>query len=191
MNEFVAAVDLQVRLPPEGSLPALGSLVHLRVAPVFLVLRRTRHAEDRGIDKSVVADLDPLAGQVGIHGREQPLAELSPLQQMAELADRGLIRCPFLPQVNPCKDPHRGHVVQGFFHHRDREVEPQLQEVHSQHPLQRNRRLAAGLTHLRIVRLDHRYPLAPRHDSVSLREKAPAPCHLPLPLKPGQRLLFH
>src|SRR5579863_602507 len=191
MNELVSAIYPQVRLHAEVILLPLGGLMHLWIALAVLVLCRARRADDRRIDDRAVADLDPVAGQIPVHGRQQLLAELVPLEQVPEFAHRGLIRRSFLAQVDAGETTHRRRVVQRFLHSRIGEVEPQLQEVHPQHPLKRNRRPATGFAHLRVVWLHYRSELCPRHDLIHLRQKLRAPCRLAVPFKARQRLLLH
>lgn len=105
--------------------------------------------------------------------REELLAELVTLEQMAELAHRRFVRRRLTTQINAGKAAHRRRVVQGFLDRRVRQVEPLLQEVHPQHPLQRQRqrREPALRTRLRVERFDHGTQLCPRHHPVHLREE--------------------
>jgi len=68
-------------MPKYHCLP-LGGLMHLWISFAVLVLCRTRRADDRRIDDRTVADLDPVAGQIPVHGRQQLLAELVPFEQV-------------------------------------------------------------------------------------------------------------
>src|SRR5690606_17247355 len=87
VNELLTAVDRNMRRHPEVPLLALRRLMHLGVTLALLVLRRARRADDRRVHNRALADLDAATGQVLVHGRQQLLAELVPLQQMTELAD--------------------------------------------------------------------------------------------------------
>jgi hypothetical protein len=86
---------------------------------------------------------------------------------------------------------HRHRVVQRLFHGRVRQVEPLLQKVHPQHPLQPYRwTTVAGLG---IKRLDLRAKLTPRHNDLHLRQKLRPPRLLAVPLKTSRHrkaLLF-
>jgi len=115
MNELVTTVDRHVRLHSEVPLLALGGLMHLRVALALSVLGRTRCADDRRIDDRALADLDAVVRQIRVHPRQQLLAELVPLQQMTELADRRLIRSRLLAQIDAREPAHRFRVVQRLF----------------------------------------------------------------------------
>jgi hypothetical protein len=192
MDQLRATVDADVRLHPEVPLRALRCLVHLRISPAVLVLRRARRADDRRIHNRALGDLDAAAMQMLVHRRQQHLAELVPFQQVSKLAHRGLIRRPFDPQINADETAHRDRVVQRFLNRRIRQVEPQLQEVDPQHPLQRDRRSATALAHLRVRRLHRRRQFRPRNDLVHVREKLRAARGLPVLLKSRQcRLLHH
>jgi len=54
-----------------------------------------------------------------------------PLQQVAEVEDRGLIRDAVIAQFNPGKAAHRLAVMQCFFRHRIAQRIPVLQEVNA------------------------------------------------------------
>ena len=108
--------------------------------------------------------LMPLRCRWSLTAVSSSLAELVALQQVAELADRRLVRRAFDPEIDADEAAHRHRVVQRFLHRRVRQVEPQLQEVNPQHPLQRNRRTPAVLADLRVHRLHRRRQLRPRND---------------------------
>src|SRR5208283_4434796 len=79
-----------------------------------------------------------------------------------------------------------------FFQPRVRQVEPLLQKVHAQHPLQPYR--GPPVAGLGIVRLDQRTQLAPRHHLLHLFQKQRALGLLGVPLKAShhrQCPLFH
>ena len=191
MNELRPTVHAHVGLRAEIPLLALRRLMHLGVLLPVLVLRRTRRGDDRCIDDRAVGDLDPAAPQVFIDCHQQALTEFVLLQQVTELAHPRLIRSAFCPEVDANKAAHRDRVVQRFLHRRVRQVEPELQKVDPQHPLERYRRPTAQLAHLRIKPLDDRNELGPRQHPVHVREELCAPRRLPVLLKPGQRLLLH
>jgi hypothetical protein len=126
-----------------------------------------------------------------VHRRQQRLAQFVPLEQVSKLAASRLIRRSLLAQIDAGEAAHRHRVVQRFLQRRIRQVEPQLQKVQARHPLQRNRRAAAQLAHLRIVRLDHRYQICLWHDLIHVREKLRPPRRLAVALETRQRLLLH
>src|SRR6266536_3485535 len=78
-----------------------------------------------------------------------------------------------------------------FLRRRVREVEPLLQEVDPQHPLQAHRRTSRGT--LAVGRFDQRAQLFPRHHPIHLGEKPCPARRLRVLLEPrtAQRHLFH
>jgi hypothetical protein len=139
VDQLRLAVDANVGLHPKVPLVALRHLMHLRVALAILVLGRTRCTDDRRVHDRAVRDLDAVAPQMLVDRLQQRLAQLVALQQMPELAHRRLVRCAFDPEIDTDEPAHRHRVVERFLNRRVRQVEPQLQEVDPQHPLQRNR----------------------------------------------------
>ena len=112
-----------------------------------------------------------------------PPAQAVLFQQMAELADRRLVRHRLSPQVNAHELPHHHRVIQGLFHRRVRQVEPLLQKVNAQHPLHAHRRTAVA--RLRIMRLNQRTQLWPWHHQLHLFQKQRTPRLLRISLKAG------
>ena len=86
-----------------------------------------------------------------------------------------LVRCWLAAQIDPNEATHRGAVIQRIFHRRVRQVEPDLQKINPQHPVNANRRAAA--IPLGIMRFDQSAQLAPRHNRVHLSQK-PLPARL-------------
>jgi hypothetical protein len=125
----------------------------------------------------------------------QPLEELAShlvlLQQVPELTHCGLIGHRLASQVNTHEAAHRSRVVKRFFDRRIREVEPLLQEIDAQHPLQPDRR--ASVARLRIHRFDQRAQLAPWHHALHLGQKRCTTCRLRETFKSrrGQCHLLH
>ena len=72
-------------------------------------------------------------------------------------------------QIDPNEVTHRGAVIQRIFHRRVRQIEPDLQKIDPQHPVNANRRAAA--TALWIVRFDQPAQLAPGHNQLHLTQK--------------------
>ena len=66
------------------------------------------------------------------------LAEPLSLDQMAEFADRRLIRRSLIPKINAHQVPDRGAVIEAVLSLRVRQVEPLLQEGDAQHPFNPN-----------------------------------------------------
>src|SRR5664279_951029 len=100
---------------------------------------------------------------------------------MTELAYCGLVRHRLPPQIDVHKLPHHDRVVQRLFQPRVRQVEPLLEKVHSQHPLQPYR--GPPVAGLWIVRFDQRTQLTPRHNLFHFLQKQSAPGLLGVPLK--------
>ena len=74
---------------------------------------------------------------------------------------------------------------------RIRQVEPQLQEIHSQHPFQRDRWPAPGFVDLRIHRRDRSGQLRLRNHAIHVRQELGSPGPLPVSLKSCQCLRLH
>ncbi len=191
VHELRPAVDSDVRLHAEKPLFSLRRLMHLRVALALFVLRRTRCTDDGRIDNRPGRDLDAAASEVLVHTHQQLLSQFVFLQQMAKFAYRGLIRRSFHSQVNADEVTHGHRVVQRFLDRRIRQVEPQLQEIDPQHPLQRQRRPASCLANFWIKRLNDRRQLRPGHDHLHIGEKLRASRRLAVSLESRQCLLLH
>jgi hypothetical protein len=78
------------------------------------------------------------------------------LEQVAEAAHRRLVRHRLAAEVDPDKAPHRRRIVERLLDRRVRQIEPLLQKIDAQHPLDPDRRPA--IARLRIERLDQRAP---------------------------------
>ena len=181
-----------MRLHAEVPLVALLHLVHLRVALLVLVFGRRRRMQDGRVHDGAGADLQPMPGQIAIDRSQHLLAEPVALEQMAELAHGGLIRRRLATQVDAHERAHGERVVERVFNGWIGQVEPLLEKVNPQHPFQPDRRTAvAGL---RIMWLDQRHQLRPRHHTLHLREELRTP-RLPSetlkPCRQRQRLLLH
>jgi hypothetical protein len=183
VDDLGGTVNADVRLHAEVPLVAFLGLVHLRVPLPALVLGRGWGADDRRIDDGAGADLEALARQVAVDRAQDRLAQRVRFQQVAELADRGLVGGRFSAQIDTDKLAHGARVVQRLFHRRVRQVEPVLQEMDAQHPLQSDGRAARTLGG-RVMRLDQRYQLGPRHHRVHLGQKLRPPGHLVVLRKP-------
>lgn len=145
-------------------------LAHLRIALAVLVLGRARGIDDGGVHDRPPAHLQAVLLQVVLDQYEQLLAQVVGLQQVTELADRGLVRDRFPAEVDADEAAHRPGVVQGFLDRRVGQVEPVLQEVDAQHPLDTNRP-AAGTLGLGVERLHHAGQVGPRNDPVHVIEE--------------------
>jgi hypothetical protein len=141
--------------------------MHVGVARLVGVLGRRRRTDDRRIDDRASRHLQSPGLQMPMHFLEDPAAQVVLLQQMPEAANRGLVRHRLAAQVDADEAAHRRRIIERFLDRRVGQVEPLLQEVDAQHPLDPDRRTAvAGL---RIKRLDLAAQRRPRHDLVHLR----------------------
>src|SRR5207248_5848104 len=94
-------------------------------------------------------------------------------------------------QIDTDKAAHRRRIVERFLRRRVRQIEPLLQEIDAQHPLDPDRRPA--IARLRIEWLDHRTQRRPRHHPLHLGKKRCPPRRLGVAVKPHcrQRQLLH
>ena len=99
VNRARPRINANVRLHAEIPLVAFFRLMHLGVAFVLGVFRRTRRRDNRGVDDCSSGNLHAILSQVGIHRREQCLSQLVLLQEMAEFADRRFVRNTRSPEV--------------------------------------------------------------------------------------------
>jgi hypothetical protein len=107
---------------------------------------------------------------------EQPPAQIVFLEQVAEAAHRRLVRHRLAAKVDANKTPHRRRIVQRLFHRRIRQIEPVLQEIDAQHPLDPDRR--AAIARLRIDRFDQLSQRRPRYNALHLGKKRCPPRRL-------------
>ena len=170
VDQFAPAVHPDMRLHPKIPLIAFLRLMHLRVPLPVLVLRRTRRADNGGIDDGTGIYLHPILMQILGNQGKQPVTKIVPFQKVAKLADRRLVRRRLPPQVDAHKTTHRPRIVQRLFHSRVRQIEPVLQKVNAQHALNTHRRSAPALPP-GIEGLNHRRQLRPRYDPVHLFQK--------------------
>lgn len=156
------AVHADVQLHTVEPLLAFAHLVHLGVTLPLGVLGRARRPDDRRVDDGSGTDLQAPALQHFAHLGEQCLAELVLFEQPAKLQQRGGIGYALSSKIDPDEAPQRGAVEQRVFAGRIRQIEPVLNEIHPQHPLEPDRR--PSVARLRIERLDHAVELGPWHD---------------------------
>jgi hypothetical protein len=134
----------------------------------------------------------PLGLQVRAHGLEDAPPKLVALQQMAELADRGLVGHRLMAQVDAGELANRHRLVQRLLNGRITEVEPVLQEVNAQHALQPHGRSAAAC--LRVVRLEQGAQIGPGQHRIHLGQELGSLGLLAEPVEPTARqrhLLVH
>ncbi len=172
-------------LHAEVPLIALLGLVHVGIARLVGVLGRGRRVDDRRIDDGALGNLDPARLEMAVNLLEHPSAQIVLLEQMAETAHRRLVGHRLAAQVDADEAPHRKRVIQRLLDRRIRQVEPVLDKVDAQHPLQADRR--ATVPGFRIDRLDQPTQAAPRHHSLHLRQKRRPPRRLAVTLEPRRR----
>lgn len=170
VNELGATVDTDMALHAEIPLVALASLVHLRIAFLLLVLGRTGRTDDGGIDDRTTGYLQTVLLKVLIDQMEQLIAQVVLLHQMAELADRGFVRCRLTTEINAHELAQGAGVVEGFFCGWIGQVEPMLEKMNAQHALDADG-TAPGTLRFGIERLYSLAQLFPGNDVVHLFEK--------------------
>jgi len=192
VDEFGAAVHSYMGLHAEVPLLALACLVHLGVTLLISVLRGTRGAYDGGVDDGAGGDLDAVLREVLPYEGEEPLAEVVGLEDVAELADGGLIGSGFAAKVDADKSAHGAGIVKGLFNRGVREVEPVLEKMDTEHAFNAYgpsaRPFGAGIK--------RRYNLReffPGDDAVHLGKKTLPAGELTVPFKTilGKCLLAH
>jgi len=109
--------------------------LHAEIVQVSL-LRGGRGVDDGGVHDGPFGESQSFLLEVGVDFLKDPFPEAVGLEKMAELADGGLVGDRFVPEVDSDEAPHGFHVVEGFFRSRITEVEPVLQEMDSELPLQ-------------------------------------------------------
>jgi len=192
VDEFGAAVHPYMGLHAEVPLLALPCLVHLGVTLLIPVLRGTRGAYDGGVDDGAGGDLDAVLREVLPYEGEEPLAEVVGLEDVAELADGGLVGSGFAAKVDADKSAHGPGIVKGLFNRRVREVEPVLEKMDAEHALNAYGPSASPFG----AGIKRRYNLRefpPRDDTVHLGKKTLPAGELAIPFKtiPGKCLLAH
>src|ERR1700694_4383806 len=100
MNDLRLAIHLNMRFHPEVTFLALPRLMHLRIAFLLAVLRRTRSVNDRRIDDGAGGDLDTTALEVKVDRLQHGSAKRVRLQQMTELADGRFVGYRLVAEIN-------------------------------------------------------------------------------------------
>jgi len=75
-----------------------------------------------------------------LHLVEQLLAQMVRLEQVPKAAHRRLVGHRLAAEIDVDKAPHCRRIVKRLFHRRVRQIEPLLQEIDAQHPLDPDRR---------------------------------------------------
>lgn len=191
VNQLGFAVDTDMGLHAKEPLVAPASLVHIRIALLFLVLGRAGRVDDTGIDDSAPVHLQAIFLQILIDQIKQSISQIMALHQMAELTDFCFVRRRLLTEVNAHKLTHRGGIVQNFFSGRIGQIEPVLQEIDTQHTLDADRTAASPLR-LGLERLDGFAKLFPGDDPFHVvQELFLAGLLAKLLETVGERCLFH
>ena len=128
MDQLRLRVYAKMRFHPKINLIALARLVHYRVPALLAVPGRTRRFNDRCIDNRALLDLTSLFAQVAIDLLKDSRRQCFALQQVTELAYRGLVHHSLATQVDADKFAHHLYVIQRFFHRRVRKTIPMLQK---------------------------------------------------------------
>lgn len=115
------------------------------------------------------------------------VAQIVLLQQMPEPQDRAFVGQSAHRAFQPRELPVQRHIVQRLFHRWIAQPEPLLQQVNPQHHLQPHRR--ATRLALRVVRLDQRRQILPRHHPRHLFEELALTRLLPRQVQPKVCLL--
>jgi hypothetical protein len=138
-----------------------------------------------------VATFSSLGRQVPLHLLEQLPAQIVRFEQVAKAAYRRLVRHRLAAEIGADETAHRQRIVERLFHRRVRQVEPLLQEIDAQHPLDTDRR--AAIAGLRITRLYQPAQRRSRNHALHLGQKRHPPRRLGIALKPHrcQRQLLH
>src|SRR5499427_10183724 len=101
------------------------------------------------------------------------------------LGYRRLIRHRLAAEVDANKTPHRLRIIKRLFDRPVRQIEPALQEIDAQHPLDPD--WWAAIARLRIERFDQPAQRRPRHNPLHLGQKDCPPRRLGVALKPRYR----
>ena len=169
MDQAGLTVRANVQLHAEVPLVALLGLVHFRVAALLLVLGRGRCGDQRGIDNRAARQLHAVGQQQFAHFGEQRRTQLVLFHQVTKVEQGRRIGRPFAAKIEPAEVSKHGHVVERIFAGFVAQVEPIGHAVHPQHPLHTHRR--APIPGLRVMRLDQRTELGPRHQAIHARQK--------------------
>lgn len=112
----------------------------------------------------------PPCAEVSLVVLKDWVAQLWPLQQVAEGQHRGLILNPVADQVDASKGMHGWPLDQRLFHRRITLRVQLLQQVDTQHRRQWIRRASTLLAGLGVVGLDQAEQCLPRHHHLHLRQ---------------------
>ena len=159
--------------------------MHPGIARLVGILGRGWSIDDGRVDNRAGRHLQSLGGQVPLHLVEQLLPQIVRFEQVTEAAHCRLVRRRLAAEINIHKTPHRRQIVKRLLHRRVRQIEPVLQEIDAQHPLDPDRR--AAIARLRIERLDQCAQRRPRHNPLHFCQKRGPPRPLGIALKPRCR----
>jgi hypothetical protein len=115
MNQLAGAIDADVSLHAKIPLVALFRRMHFGITLFPLLLRRAGRSDDRCVNDRAASDLYPALAQMGVDLLKELLPEPIALEQVAKLADRGLVRHQRPAQVDSGEAPHGIDVVQRLF----------------------------------------------------------------------------
>ena len=119
MDQPGPAIYPDMRLHPEIPLLALAGLVHLGVARFVAFLVELGALMMVASTIVPVPTFRPFAAKMLVDGGKYLCSKLVLLQQVAELANRGLVRHRLTAEIDAGKLPHRSRVIQRLLHRRD------------------------------------------------------------------------
>jgi len=154
VDETRFGIHADVRLHPEVPLVPLLGLVHLRVARLVLVLRRTWRCDDRRVDDGAGSHQQALLPEVGVDLVKERPRQIVVLQQAPELQQRRGVRHRLPRQIDADGIAQRLAVVDCILERLVGKAIPLLEAVHAQH-LRHADRLSSHAPTRRIERLDH------------------------------------
>jgi len=169
VNESALGIRANVQLHAKVPLVTFPGLMHLGITGVRRVLRRAGRVEDRCVNHCAARQLEPSLGQQTIDPIKDRSPEIVGFKQAAEFEQRRCIGDALLSKINLRELAQQRRVVECLFASLVSEIEPELQEVNSQHPLQPDR--TAAIARLRVVRLNQLAQRTPRHQCVHLNQK--------------------
>src|ERR1700687_5636779 len=111
MNDLHLAVHANMRFHPEVPLLPLPRLMHLRIAFLLAVLRRTWSVNNGRIDNGAGGDLDATALEMKVDRLQHGSAKCMLLQQVAEFADCRFVRHRLVAEIDLREAAYQRRVV--------------------------------------------------------------------------------
>ena len=164
-----------MRLHAKEILITFFGLVHLWIAFTFLVFSRAGSVNNRGVDDGALAQREAFFLQITIDDRQDCRRQFMLFQQVPEIHDRSVFR-DRRAEGQTSELAHRRDFIQCFFHGWVAQREPVLQQLNTQHGLQRIRltTTASFRVIMRIPRPSgHPFHQHPDTDSTLIRTLIP------------------